>query len=286
MNQFKKELPIGLIQTNINYSLAWFNGPRMSNCVQQKVWLEIQNSFRSFKNSEEKPKIIVLPELSVPICRIADMKRFCAGTSSILIYGCDYNLDYDQRQVRNQIKILVPQYWPFYNKPSRFVQEYTIGKTYPAKKEKEKLLSSGWSFIPDPVLYLFDGGAYGRIGVCICYDFMDVERPVLYRGNIQHLIVLAYNKDTESFFHLSEALSRTVYCNVVVCNTGFFGGSVAITPVYNPYKRTIYRHEGKNMLSTQIIKIPVNSLIKAQKGLELLNKKEYKSPPPGYKFKQ
>jgi hypothetical protein len=43
---------------------------------------------------------------------------------------------------------------------------------------------------------------------------MDLERAALYAGRIQHLFVVAYNQDTQSFFHISEALSRIMFCNV------------------------------------------------------------------------
>ena len=41
--KFKKDLSIGIIQTNLNFETAWFRGPRMSYATQQKAWLEIQN---------------------------------------------------------------------------------------------------------------------------------------------------------------------------------------------------------------------------------------------------
>ena len=289
MSVYENELIIGLIQTNLNHEVAWHRGPRMAEPIQQKIWLEIQNAFRAFKNAEEKPHIIILPELAVPFSRINEMRNFCIGTSAILCFGHDYNLDYEKRHARNQSKIFVPQYWPSKSKPSRFLVEYTVGKTYPSKKEEQKLNEFNWKFISDPVFYLFDGGALGRIGLCICYDFLDVERPVLYRGYLQHLIVLAHNRDIISFYHVGEALSRTAYCNVIVCNTGYFGGSVAISPYWEPYKRTIYRHEGKDMLAMQIIKLPVNLLVRAQSGRRVpkdqFGNNIFKSVPPGYEYK-
>ena len=84
--------------------------------------------------------------------------------------------------------------------------------------------------------------------------------------------------DTESYLFIAEAIARLVYCNVVICNTGFYGDSLAFSPYHNSYKRYICRHKGQKLFSTQVIQLPVKSLIEAQqKGSKL-----FKSQPPGY----
>jgi hypothetical protein len=90
------------------------------------------------------------------------------------------------------------------------------------------------------------------------------------------------NKDLQSFYHLAESLSRIIFCNVVVCNTGFYGGSVAVSPYKGPHKRTIYRHEGNQLFTRQVIKLPVKELDDAEKG----SNSDFKSKPPGYNDKE
>jgi predicted amidohydrolase len=154
----------------------------------------------------------------------------------------------------------------------------------------EKLNRFGYQFKPDQTIWLFDAGAFGRIGICICYDFMDVERYIVYRGEVQHLFVLAYNRDIQSFYHLAETLSRAVFCNVAVCNTGFHGGSVTVSPFYEPTRRTLYRHEGKRLFTSQVVHLPVADLMQAQNGNDLgyldetgKAERRFKSLPPGYR---
>jgi hypothetical protein len=94
------------------------------------------------------------------------------------------------------------------------------------------------------------------------------------------LVVVAYNRDGESFQHMAESLARTVYCNVVICNTGYHGGSLAITPCYEPWERTVYRHNGNRMLTSQVIQFPVQPLVDAQSGSA--PPRTWKSLPPGW----
>jgi hypothetical protein len=116
----------------------------------------------------------------------------------------------------------------------------------------------------------------------ICYDFLDLERLAMYRGRVHHFFVLAYNRDFESFYHSAEAFSRMACCNVVVCNTGYYGGSLAVSPYKEPFRRTIYRSQGAQLFSSQIIELPVDSLDKHQRTWTPKKDAEFKGLPPGY----
>ncbi|MBI2118593.1 MAG: hypothetical protein HYT97_03090 [Elusimicrobia bacterium] len=281
----EKYLRVGIIQTSLDDRVAWRNNPTIAPNEETYVWKQVKTGLRSLSRGPNKPEIILMPELSLPRGYIGDLKKLSCKIGSIIIAGIDYKKDYARKVVMNQAVVFIPQKWPK-KVCSRGAREFYFGKTYGSPGEIKKLEQgkNKWKFEGDSRLWLFDTETYGRFAVCICYDFMDVERYIMYRNRIHHLFVLAYNKDIDSFYHIAETITRTVYCNVVVCNTGHFGGSVAVAPYYHPKMRTIYRHEGRDLFTFQTVALPVDDLERAKKGesAEYVYKEpKFKARPPG-----
>ncbi|MDO8926163.1 MAG: hypothetical protein Q7U94_04540 [Sideroxyarcus sp.] len=289
--EYDEYLPVGIIQTTVNSLLAWPRNtsfPQMSSPQDAHVWQEICKAMRAFKDGDDAPKLVVLPELTLPRTRLNDFEKLVASLNVIAFVGVDYRLDRTAKRVWNEGMVFIPnRFWE--GKRSRGCTRVAFGKTHAAPAESAALegLSPPWSYRGDDKVYIFDAEHLGRIGVSICYDFMDLERAVLYRGRVHHLFVLAYNKDLGMFRSLADSLSRTVYCNVVVCNTGFYGGSVAVAPYHAAYKRTLYSHDGNGLFTTQVINLPVRGVEQALNGINKPVKskeraeKIFKDPPPG-----
>ena len=100
----------------------------------------------------------------------------------------------------------------------------------------------------------------------------------MYRNQIQHLFVLSFNRDFTSFNHMAEALARTVFANVVVCNCGHYGGSLAVSPYRDPAYRVIYRHNGASLSTVQTFSLPLRAL----RSHQLEGGTDFKGRPPGY----
>jgi predicted amidohydrolase len=268
----------------------------MNDEEDERAWQEITKAMRAFQDSGSSPKMILLPEVSLPRTRLPDFEKLVVALNLIAVTGVDYRLDHHKHLAKNEGIVFVPRGF-FRSRPSRLCTRIVFGKTYPAPEESAKLkrLAPPWSFQGEFRVHVFDCEQYGRVGVSICYDFMDIERALMYRGKIQHLFVLAYNRDLKMFRSLAESLSRTVFCNVVVCNTGFYGGSIAMSPYYDANERILYSHDGASLFTTQVVRLPVAALMRAQERIrdkQIISKalgegkrrtdRLFKDPPPGY----
>jgi hypothetical protein len=278
-------LKLGIIQTSLDPIAAWVNGPKMSPCEEERAITEIRGYFAAFHQESPPPDIIVLPELAVPTGFEGKLRAMATKMQSVVIAGLDYRAGDAPGEVHNDALLIVPQRWRGKAMGSKTMTR-RIGKTYAAPDEDKKLIAAAYTFKRDPSVWLLDGGAIGTFGVMVCYDFLDLERIAMYRGRVQHLFILALNKDATSFRHVAEAVARMVFCNVVICNCGHFGGSLAVSPYRQPERRTIYQHAGAGLATGQIIELPVAPLDLHQSHSDPMSdgEKAFKSLPPGYRL--
>lgn len=280
----KEFIKVGIIQASLDCDIAYKDGPQIEALEGERVWNEIKKAFSAFKNEDHRPDFVLIPELTVPNKYIKKLERISKSLNSITIAGVDYQIDSDTNSIKNEAVIIVPNNWSNSSSSRRAVSFY-IGKTYFAPTEEKKLEELNFIPINIPNLYLFETKNHGKFGVAICYDFLDIQRLMLYQTEVQHYFILAYNRDINTFSNIAETVARTVFCNVVVCNTGKYGSSLAISPYYRPHERIIYKTEGNHIFTSQIVNLPLKSLIEHQKGNADLptDQRLFKSLPPGYK---
>lgn len=280
MNEFLK---VSIIQSTLNKDLAWNSQsehkPRMDQMEAERIWVEMSQIIYDYEtmSSSSRPEIILMPEFAIADIFRNELKTWAKRLGCIIIAGHDFELV--NNKVVNNASVTIPYQWP-HGEGDAKGKTFYFGKRFPAFSERKYISDCGYEFSSSDRFYILDAGDYGRIGLAICADFYDIERFVLYKGRIQHMFILAYNKDCKSFYFLAEAISRLVYCNVIICNTGFYGGSICFSLYKDDYKRYIYKHEGIELFTSQIVRLPVNSFVEAQK--QNSGQAEFKSPPPDF----
>ena len=289
-NNFVDYMRVALTQTSLNHRVAYSAGPRMDVLEEAVAISEISQFLAGLRTTVPAPDIVLLPELSIPVGYTRHLRRAAQTLKAIIIGGTDYvEAPAGSRpRVMNQAIMVVPSHWRGRRISRSSVVRY-VGKSYPSDAESRELGKWGLTLAQDSNVWLFDGGEIGTFGVAICYDFLDLERVTMYRGEIQHLFVLAYNRDTNSFDHAAEALARMIFCNVVICNCGHYGGSSVVSPYRRPERRTIYRHSGAGLRTSQLVELPVNGLVSHQGGnppaiSSMCGSREaiFKGLPPGF----
>lgn len=275
-----ESINIGLIQTNLDHVAAWSAGPTMSETEADGAIEEIKFALQCFRQRSPLPQIILIPELSTPRPYQYLLRRAAYSLQAVIIAGFDYRRDQRaKKRLHNEAIVFIPPNWQSKRMGGGAVSEVTVKKSEAAHAEQKALKKCGFECSTSSAFLVFNGAEMGNFGVSICSDFLDLDRAAAYRGRIQHLFVLAYNRDLDSFCHAAESLARTIYCNAVVCNTGFYGGSVAVAPLHKPWRRVIYRQAGAHLFSHQVITIPVSAIADAQSGAE---NPDFKSLPPRY----
>ena len=293
-------MTIGVIQINLDYRLAWRDKDnkllsKMNSYGEEIVRDELIKAINYFIESNAKPHIILLPEYTMSPSLEYLILELIKNLGCLVCCGCDL-FEVSEKSVINRGKFFVPFSWPNIeaSKNSSITgPSYYFGKKYYSIEEKKWFKEINAKEISDDKIYIYDSGHLGTIGVVICADFYDLERFVLYKGKIHHLFIIAYNKDSTSFSALTESISRLLMCNVVICNTGLYGDSLAFSPYKNHAKRNIVKFTGNDLFLNQVFKLPLKQLdyeqtlagqIITKENLppDIENKKNIFKLPPGF----
>lgn len=288
----KQTISVGLIQPVLDPGLAWNKkGPYALNIdkiTAERVWHEIRRGLIEMLRADTRPDIILIPELHLPVSRIETIKRLSKKFGVIIISGIDFQLNRaSPERIRNRGLICLPVH-PANGNAYR-VTSMQFGKTFFTYMERSmfKDMDRPGTFEEDPeqCLYVFKSKELGDFGIIICSDIFDIERMSLYQGQIHHLFIISLNKDLNTYFAMAESLTRLLYCNVVICNTGFYGGSLAISPYKQSHERIIYQYTGQRMYNSHVIELPLKLLDDAQKfnfSTDHDGSINFKASPPGY----
>ena len=230
---------------------------------------------------------LVFPELFIPNEYVdKHIMNECESSKMVIIGGLEWVYKgpiNGKKMIENQAFVAIPS---TLNKNVQTLNERAtiikIPKLFPAPAEKDFLNKAGYQFVHGNRIYLFKSEKLGNWAVLICVDYLNLPVQRLLQTRIQTLFIVAYNKDIDYFHSLSDSLHRILYCNVIVCNMGNYGGSHAFVPYRDRHKRNVYKNIGNHVNAAVTIELPLKLIADAQKAPSDQVSKELVSRPPDY----
>ena len=187
-------------------------------------------------------KILIMPELYVPIYWIKDLIRFSKKTNIAVVAGLQYVEGKDDF-VHNYLLNIFPLSVPL----NRFGKEsliYIREKNDYSPIEKKELSKIGriCEDLHEPEYQIFKWNGI-NIASFVCYELTDVAARALFKGLCDILTVSVFNPDTTYFSKIISSTSRDLHCFIAQSNTSLYGDS-RITGPYDRDSKDIVRLKG------------------------------------------
>ncbi|MDN5342377.1 MAG: hypothetical protein PWP28_1252 [Oceanotoga sp.] len=279
---------IGIIQPNINFfkmqnkKYIYFDEKNISykEKLKKMIFTQIKMGLELFKNLDTD--LIIMPEFTLPNSRIISIYKWVKENRIPIITGTEYKYNKYKKEVQNRQII----FWPYEDIFTLKISNY---KSHFNHQEKNMFTKKNISIKENKSTTIYKSNTYGSFSSLICYDALDLDKYMILQGKINNLFIISHNRDVETYIGVSEMMSKILYTNVIVANTGIYGGSVARSPYYERYKREILTFKGNDKLGFPVFEIPIKHLddhiknvINNKKNSE--NNKNFKTFPPSIKY--
>lgn len=187
------------------------------------------------------PKILVLPELSIPIYWIDDIIRFSKRTQTAVIAGMQYIYD-DSGRAYNYVLTI----FPFECGKQRYKNAFVYIREKNDYSPIEKVgLAESKNFCVDTNVadYQIFNWKGINISAFVCYELTDIFARALLKGKCDIIAAPVFNKDTTYFSNIIDTVVRDLHAFVVQSNTSIFGDS-RVTGPYDRDSKDIFRIKG------------------------------------------
>jgi hypothetical protein len=232
---------------------------------------------------KEKPLYFCLPELSIPREWIFPVAQFLAQARVSLIAGVEY-----ERKPTNS-KELWNTAWLFLrNRELGYPATYVMRqfKQDAAPGEAEELWREGEFQVGSPGERPLPVYRHGGLdfGVLICSEMTDVEHQGRFRGEVDAVFCLEWNRDLDTFSNLIESAAYAIHAFIVQVNNRKHGDSRIRAPAKESHERDIIRIRGGDHDYFAVGTLPIAKLRNFQRAThsDLSEGAPYKPIPSGF----
>ena len=283
--------------------------PALSSVKSNEMIEQVTNLFLASPSGDSDPSLVVLPELAIPQQEVQTLRELVREEGKGAVAGLYWRklkppfrhpINSPTRSLFfvNEAELIIPI---TDDKGPPIVRWFRVRKIQPAHEEeglaiaRSTMGSTKWHILPGRNWYRFVHPEWGDFTIAICADLIDPTPWRAMRGELLHLLMVAFNKDVELFDSLTWVRAYENYVNVVSVNHGKYGGSFLWTP-QRRYRRELARLRGGNLVLTVDIPLPVKNLLQEQKkGVKKaicksasnwqkkpIKPSKFKAPPPGF----
>jgi hypothetical protein len=236
--------------------------------------------FRLLNEATKKPRcdLLILPELSVPFRWLPFMVDQARRKQIGMIFGLEYFITTNEKHALNLIATVLP-----YKDKDDYNNCYCnlrLKNWYAPEEEKQlarlNLYIPNWEERYD--LFSWKGL---NLSVYNCFELTDIKARGKFRAEIDLLITIARNKDTNYYGHIIDSTTRDLHCFTALVNTAEYGDSRLIAPRSTETKTLMQITGGKSEILMKGI-ININELRDFQQKAYDQNDKRFKPTPAGY----
>ncbi|MDE0348815.1 MAG: hypothetical protein OXM56_03815 [Gammaproteobacteria bacterium] len=227
-----------------------------------------------------KPELVVLPELAVPNEEVQSLRGlvkdsgmgvlaglywrrlnppYRAGGGSVASWQCFVNEAELALPIRDGDRGPRDVRWFRVRKPVAAHIEDGL-----ARALTKKAPGAPWRLLRGRRWYRFVDPRWGDFTIAICADLIDAAPWRALRGELLHLLMVAFNKDVDLFDSLTWVRAYENYVNVTSVNHGMYGGSFIWTP-RSRHERELASLRGSRLSLLADVPLPVKELLWAQR---------------------
>lgn len=211
--------------------------------------LERYEQFARFVNSvlraRPKPTYLLLPELCVPRRWVASLVNRLLDSKISVVAGVEYGHLAGRSEAVSEVvnEVVLALTDDRLGFPSSVLIRQ--GKGEPAPAEGEELLRLHGKTLPRAdhcaVVYRHQGFDFG---VLICSELQAIRHRARFQGEVDCLMVLAWNKDLETFSALVESAALDVHAYIAFVNNRKYGDGRVRVPAKEAHLRDVCRIRG------------------------------------------
>lgn len=261
---------------------AWHAAAEDKPSLTLKRYRQLVRLVNSVLRADPRPHYLLLPELAIPRQWVSSVVNRLLQFKISVITGVEYE-HLPGGLVHNDALLALTDDRLGFDSSVLIWQH----KSAPAPGEEEELLrlhQRGWSppSAPDAV-HVYRHHDFD-FGVLICSELQNIRYREAFQGEVDSLMILAWNKDLETFSALIESAALDVHAYVAFVNNRAYGDSRVRCPAKEQHLRDLCRIRGGKDDYAVIVELDVTRLRRFQSRAKNWPREDdpYKPVPQGF----